>query len=57
VEFNNDIEQQTQAKFILANILIDMKRPSDSIMVLKDLLKYIPNYQPAIHLLKQLNSD
>jgi tetratricopeptide (TPR) repeat protein len=55
--FNNNIEHQTQAKFMLANMLIDMKRPKDSKMILKDLLKYYPQYKPAIKMLKQLDAE
>jgi lysophospholipase L1-like esterase len=54
--FNMNLEQQTQSKFMLANMLIDMKRPKDSVMILKDLLNFYPNYKPAISLLEQLNS-
>jgi lysophospholipase L1-like esterase len=55
--FNNNIEHQTQAKFMLANMLFDMKRPKDSQMILKDLLKYYPQYKPAIKMLKQLDAE
>ena len=54
--FNSNKEQQTLAKFMLANMLIDMKRPGDSKMILRDLLNDTPNYKPALSMLKQLNS-
>ncbi|MEJ2055418.1 MAG: hypothetical protein P8X42_15995, partial [Calditrichaceae bacterium] len=52
--YSGNIGRQTEAKFLLANILIDMKRPDDAAIILQDLLKYNPEYKPAKNMLKKI---